>query len=185
MGSRFLAALVTSFCITLLVLAGAGYAVTELAVSAPRDVFRTGFFEFEIAPGWECSLDGTEYVCQARGAKQKGAIAVIAMKERRQDMDSLDAYEAHLRQPQQFDRSPGSTASPSVIKKVGRIRLAGKDWVEALHFASELDNFYTYYLGTVTSDVGILVTMSYREGQEGTYQKDLADMMSTLRAYQQ
>lgn len=185
MGSRFVVSLITSFLFTVMVLAGAGYAVTRLAVPPPRDVFRTGFFEFEIAPGWECSLDGTEYVCQARGEKQRGAIAVIAMKERNPKMDTLELYEDHLRKPQRNAPMGDTTVPPSVVEKVGRITLGGKTWVEALHLGSEVQNYYTYYLGTVTSDIGILVTMSHHKDQGGTYLKDLTDMMSTLRAYQQ
>lgn len=185
MGSRFVASLLTSFLVTLVALASAGYAVTQLFVPQPRDVFRTGFFEFELAPGWECGLDGTEYVCQAPGERQKGAIAVIATKERGpKSMDSLQAYEEHLRSPKR-PAIDSDNSTPSTVVRAQRIWLGGKEWVESLHFGSELPGFHTYYLATVTSHVGVLVTMSYREGGEALFLKDLTDMMATVRSYQQ
>src|SRR4051812_23549286 len=80
--ARFLIAFLTSFVATVAVLAGAGYLVTRVAVPPPRELFRTGAFEFELAPGWWCELDGTEYVCTPPGKPPHLAIAVIAMKER-------------------------------------------------------------------------------------------------------
>src|SRR5262245_9951516 len=98
-GGRFLISLLTAFLLTLAVLGGLGYAVTQTAVPPTRDVFRSAFFEFDLAPGWWCCLDGGEYVCHPPGKPPHDAIAIMAMKERN-DEDNLDAYEAHLRQPQ-------------------------------------------------------------------------------------
>ena len=63
MGSRFLTALLSSFALTLAVLGAAGYAVTVLTVPAPRELLRTAAFEFDLAPGWNCDREGTEWVC--------------------------------------------------------------------------------------------------------------------------
>lgn len=184
MGSHFLIAFLTIFCLTLGLLGGAGYGVTLLAVPPPRDVFRTGFYEFEVAPGWECDQDGTEYVCQAKGAKQKGAIAVMAMKERKAGMDSLEAYEAHLAKPQPLNGNPAASSISTIRIAPRRIMLGANEWLESLHCGSELENFCTYYLGAVTSHVGILITMSYRENEEAAYRADLTEMMKTVRMYQ-
>ena len=80
-GARFLIALLTAFSATVVVLGGAGYAVSRVAVSPMPDVFRTAAFELELAPGWWCELDGSEYVCSPPGKPPHAAIAVIAMKE--------------------------------------------------------------------------------------------------------
>lgn len=61
--SRFWAAAAATFFATVAVLASAGVAVVELAVRRPPDPFRTGSFEFSLAPGWWCETEGTEYVC--------------------------------------------------------------------------------------------------------------------------
>ena len=37
--------------------------ISQLMVPPMRDVFRTAAFEFDLATGWWCELDGSEYVC--------------------------------------------------------------------------------------------------------------------------
>lgn len=180
MGARFLTALLTAFVLTLAVLGGLGYAVTQTAVPPPRDVFRAAFFEFDLAPGWWCLLEGSEYVCHPPGKPPYDAIAVMAMKERN-DQDNLDAYEAHLRQSQ---RRNATDTQLSEIRFVKRRKIGTQEWVEALHSGSELANYNTYYLGTTTSFVGILVTMSVHEQHAEKYIRQMNDMMATLVIYQ-
>jgi hypothetical protein len=69
MGTRFLTTLLIAFLVTAVVLGGAGYTVTRIAVPTPRDVFRALAFEFDLAPGWWCELDETEYVCNTGSLK--------------------------------------------------------------------------------------------------------------------
>ena len=60
MGSRFLVSLLGTFLATLVILIGAGYVITQMTVRQPRDPFRAGSFEFDLAPGWWCELEETE-----------------------------------------------------------------------------------------------------------------------------
>lgn len=182
MGPRFFIALVSAFAVTAVLLGGAGYTATRLMVPAPRDMFRAVAFEFELANGWWCELDGSEYVCSPPEKAPRSAIAIIAMKERNKD-DSLDAYENHLRKPQAIDRD--NPESPkSLVRFVRREAIGKRDWVTALHSGSELANFDTYYLATVTSHLGILVTMSVHKDRTQVYIGQLNQMMRTLNVYQ-
>src|SRR5262245_60505081 len=171
-------ALLTAFLLTLAVLVGLGYAVTPTVAPIPRDVFRAALFEFDPAPGWWCILEGSEYVCNPPGKPPHEAIAIMAMKERN-DQDNLDAYEAHLRQPH---KSMNDTLSE--IRFVRRRKIGTQEWVEALHSGSEAANYNTYYLGTTTSFVGILVTMSVHAEHADKYIKQMNDMIATLVIYQ-
>jgi len=182
LGSRFLLSLLMTLLATVIILVGAGYAVTRLAVQQPHDPFRTGSFEFDLAPGWWCELEGTEYVCNPPGKPPYSAIAIMAVKERGND-DNLQAYEAHLRQPQAATDQAGDSKL-SVVSYVKRVRLGHVEWVEALQLGSEIPNYHTYYLATATSYLGILVTMSVHQDREATYVQQLQDMMSTLNVYQ-
>jgi hypothetical protein len=118
-GARSLMALLTTFLVTVGVLGGVGYAVTQIALSPRRDVFRAGFFEFDLAQGWWCEPDDSEYVCTPPGNPPHAAIAVIAMKERN-DKDTLGAYEEHLRQPQRAGSDEGKPGQLSEIRFVNR-----------------------------------------------------------------
>ena len=181
MSIRFLATFIVSFLLTVAILGGAGYAVSRITLAPSRDVFRTGYFEFELAQGWWCELDGTEYVCTPPGKPPRDAIAVIAMKERNKD-DTLDAYEAHLSKSQKLGE--GTNATSSVVRKLGRRAIGDHLWVEALHSGSEIANFDTYYMGTTTAGLGILVTLSARSDKAAEYIGRMNEMITTLRVYQ-
>ena len=180
-GSRFWIAAAASFLATVAVLASAGVTVIELTVRKSPDPFRTGSFEFNLAPGWWCDIEGADYVCNPPGKPPYAAIAIIAIKERGAD-DNLKAYENYLNQRKQ--PTEGASKSASVVVYVERIKLGHAEWVEALHRGSENSNYYTYYLATNTSHLGILVTMSFYKEYESKYVGQLKDMMSTLDIYQ-
>ena len=41
--------------------------------------FSSKYCEFELPPGWECALEGTEYVCQSENAdRKKESIIILA-----------------------------------------------------------------------------------------------------------
>lgn len=175
---RFVLWLVGSAALTIGALAAAGWIVAGTMTEAPREKFMTGAFEFDLAPGWSCELDGTEYVCHEGSAKRK-AVAVMAMK-RRNAQDSLEAYQKHLEQPQKTAAPAGGTAGLSEIRYVRRRTLGGKEWVESLHLGSEITGYLTYYLGTTTSSIGILVTLSVHKDHADAYVRELNEMMATL-----
>jgi hypothetical protein len=192
-GRLFLTTAMAAFMATVAILAGAGYAIVEITQSAgraithtptdqPRDLFRTGSFEFNLASGWWCELEGSEYVCDPPGKPPYAAIAIIAIKERGAD-DNLNAYENHLQQPRRLDGKAGSDAM-SVVSWIKRVKLGNEEWVEALHLGSEVPNYDTYYLATTTSHLGILVTMSVHRDRRGVYVGQLTQMMSSLNVYQ-
>jgi hypothetical protein len=182
-GARFLMALLMAFLVTLIVLGGAGYAITRIAVSPAPDIFRAAAFEFELAPGWWCELDGTEYVCSPPGKSPYAATAIIAMKERN-DQDNLKAYEDHLRQLQKPCGGSRTEPIPAEMPCITRRVIGSHEWVEAFLAGSEVPNFDTYYLGTNTAYLGILVTLSVHKDYSRQYIAQLNDMIRTLNIYQ-
>lgn len=183
MGFRFVAALLISFALTVAILGAAGFAFSMYWTPAPRDPFRTGFFEFDLAPGWSCERAGTEHVCVPPGKPPYAATAIITTKFRGAQ-DNLDAYEAHLRTPQKSAIPGKDAAARSEISYVKRRTLGSREWVEGLHLGSEVPGYYTYYLATITAQLGILVTMSVQKDREKAYGEALSDMMKTLHTYQ-
>jgi hypothetical protein len=180
--ARFLTTVVAVFIATVVLLGGAGYVVTRVAVPPARDMFRNAAFEFELAPGWSCELEETEFVCRP-GKPPHPAIVIMAMKERN-DKDTLAAYEEHLRQPKRAVGDKGEDGKLSEVRFVKRRTLGSREWVESLHAGSEIANYDTYYLATTTSYIGILVTMSVHRNQSDRYIAQLNDMMGSLSVYQ-
>jgi hypothetical protein len=176
MGTRFFLALLICFAVTAAVLGGAGYGVAELLAPARRELFRGPGFDFELARGWWCELDETEYVCTPPGKPPHEAIAIMAVKERN-SQDNLQAYEEHLKKQQ------GSGDPSNADGQVKHRMLGSQEWVEARLLGSEVPNYQTYYLATNTSYLGILVTMSAHKDRAGKYIAQLQDMMKTLNVY--
>jgi hypothetical protein len=184
-GLPFLTSAIASFLATVAIVTGAGYLLLNIHIpipGPPREVFHAGSFEFDLAPGWWCELDGSEYVCNPPGKPPFSAIAIIAIKERKTD-DNLQAYEEHLRQPQRVDNGAGKSTM-SVVSYVRRVKLGHTEWVEALHVGSEVPNYNTYYLATNTSHLAILVTMSVYKDHEDVYLRQLTEMISTFNLYE-
>ncbi len=142
--------------------------------------FNNEYLEFELPIGWECIKEGSEYVCQSTNEKrQKEAIIILAAKKRGES-DSLEKYQEHLSQPKTF-QPPGELSQVSEPKVNKVIKINGHPWVDALHLASEIPGFYTRYLATVKSDIGVAVTFSVAKDFYSTYQAVFEKVIQTLR----
>jgi hypothetical protein len=145
--------------------------------------FANQFIEFQLPDKWECQLDGTEWVCQSTDEqKKRDAIVVLAAKIKKPGMDELAVYKAHLEKPQQYQSLSGEaiTSEPKYVKEVD---ISGKPWIDSLHLQSEIPDFYTRYLATVESDLGILVTFSVRKDKYEEYGPDIDGMVKSMRAF--
>jgi hypothetical protein len=179
MSAPFLAAAALSFALTVAGMGGIGLlAARFLAPPPPLPRFIADTFEFTLAPHWICDLEDTEYVCW-KGKPPHEAIAIIAMK-RRGPEDNLAAYEKHLR-----TQRLGVNDGPSTFIEVNRRMLAGHEWVEATHLSSEVRNYITIYLATVTSQVGVLATFSIHKDYEKAGRSEMDIMMASLKIHQQ
>ena len=175
----FLLSFSVTFLLAVALIGGAATAVFSLW-QRERETFRTPYFEFELAKGWACHRDETEYVCEAKGTQKAKAVAIITLKER-SSADSLDAYLEFIRQP----RTAGALRlAPSRVHYARRIRLGDREWVESLHSGSESPNFDTYYLATTTSLVGILFTLSTHVSLREAHVDELRAMGASVRTYQ-
>ncbi len=153
-----------------------------LSLSAQAAKFANQFSEFELPPGWNCNLEGAEWVCQnADPAKRKEAIIVLAAKLKG-DQDSLDQYLTYLKATKTFTSVTGKPMK-SEPKDTKTINLNGHPWVSSLHLESEIPGFYTRYLATVKDDIGILVTYSVVKGKFQDYLKDFDNMVNTLKVF--
>ena len=146
--------------------------------------FASQYCEFELPPGWECALEGTEWVCQSSNKdRQKEAIIILAAKIRG-PQDSLDEYQAYLKSTKTY-KLPGGKTQVSEPKVVEPKTINGHQWVDALHLASEVPGFYTRYLATVKEDLGVAVTLTVVKDLYSQYQSIFDKIVSTLRVFRQ
>ncbi len=152
--------------------------------SAHAKKFASQYCEFELPPGWNCALEGTEWVCQSSNkARKKEAIIILAAKIRG-EQDSLDQYQSYLKSTKTF-KLPGGKTQVSEPKYTELKTINNHRWVDSLHLASEVPGFYTRYLATVKEDLGVAVTLSVAKDLYGSYQGVFDKIVATLRVFRQ
>lgn len=150
--------------------------------SAHAAKFTNQFVEFELPPKWQCSLEGAEWVCQSTDEdKKKDAIIVLAAKLKG-DQDSLDQYLDYLKKPKSYTSVTGKPVK-SDPKYAKSLEINTQPWVDSLHLESEIPGFYTRYLATVKSDIGVLVTYSINKNKYQQYLNDFETMVKTLKVF--
>jgi hypothetical protein len=156
--------------------------VFNSALHAKR--FSSKYCEFELPAGWDCALEGSEYVCQSENVDRKKESIIILAAKIRGEQDNLDEYMAYLKKSKDYNL-PGGKKQVSEPKNVKLTTINDHRWVDALHLASEVPGFYTRYLATVKEDLGVAVTFSVSKDLYSTYQPIMDKLASTLRVFRQ
>lgn len=146
--------------------------------------FTNKYCEFELPSGWECALEGAEWVCQSENPERRKESIIILAAKTRGEQDNLDEYMAYLKKTKEYNL-PGGKKQVSEPKNTKLTRINDQQWVDALHLASEVPGFYTRYLATVKEDLGIAVTFSVTKDLYATYQPIIDKLVSTLRVFRQ
>lgn len=146
--------------------------------------FTNQYCEFELPSGWECSLEGSEWVCQHSNEQSKKEAIIILAAKIKGPQDSLSEYMAYLKTPKSFVL-PGGKKQTSEAKYAKSKKINGQNWVDALHMASEVPGFYTRYLATIKEDLGIAVTFSVAKDFYHAYSPLFDKIISSLRVFRQ
>jgi LPXTG-motif cell wall-anchored protein len=155
-----------------------------LSFSAQAKRFTNQYIEFELPAGWECSLEGTEWVCQSENEDRKKEAIIIMAAKIRGENDSLDEYQAYLNQKKTY-ALPGGSTQVSEPKYTKVININDQRWIDALHLASEIPGFYTRYMATVKEDLGVAVTFSVGKDLYATYQPIFDKIIESMRVFRQ
>lgn len=164
--------------IALLLLTGM-LALTPLTASAKT--FRNAYVSFDLTDRWDCTLEQTEWVCRtgAGAGDNREAIIILTAKEVG-PTDSLSAYEQHLKTPRSIFSRTGA-AIQSQILKVEQRKINDHQWVDGMHLASEIPNYYTRYLATTKDKIAVLVTFSAHKVHYSKYSSDFYKAIESLR----
>lgn len=152
------------------------------STSAFAKSFTNEYIQFELPPGWQCMLEGSEYVCQSDNADRKKEAIIILAAKKRGPQDSLAQYQAYLKKTKTY-QLPGAKTQRSEPKSVTTRDINNQQWVDALHLASEVPGFYTRYLATTKADIGVAVTFSVTKSMYAAY-KDMFDaVIKSMRVF--
>lgn len=163
-------------------LAVGGLAVANFLMPAPANIYRTSIYDITLPKGWTCRMEGSELVCTPPELPHH-AVLIATMKYRDTTRDTLEAYSAHLENPIALDLPDGKTMT-STVEQVGSTVINGRTWVEATHLNSEVKNYRTHYLATLTAQIAILITFSSYRDEFEIYQPVLKQMVSSINIYQ-
>lgn len=155
-----------------------------LTQSVFAKTFTSQFTEFELPTGWECALEGSEWVCQSENKDRKKEAIIILAAKYRGEQDSLDQYQAYLKQPKSFTL-PGGKTQVSEAKSVTVKEINSQRWIDALHLASEVPGFYTRYLATVKDNLGIAITFSVAKDHYDAYLDIFEKIIATIKVFDQ
>ena len=146
--------------------------------------FTSQYCQFELPTGWECALEGTEWVCQSVNEERKKEAIIILAAKVRGKKDSLEQYLAYLKKTKTFSMPNGKTqvSDPKYAKLTP---INDHRWIDSLHLASEVPGFYTRYMATVKEDLGIAVTFSVSKNHYDSYRNIFDRVIQTLRVFRQ
>jgi LPXTG-motif cell wall-anchored protein len=154
-------------------------ALTSQPVQAK--LFQNSYVSFELPANWDCTLDGTEWVCVSKFAKQaKEAIIILTAKEAGAT-DSLISYKAHINTPRSLPDNKGKMVPSKVLALPKERLIANHTWVDGMHLGSEINSYYTRYLATIKDKLAILITLSAHKDHYTKYSSDFLKAVESLR----
>lgn len=139
------------------------------------------FLQFELPLGWDCFLEGTEYICQSSDKKRAKEAAIVFAAKPKSAEDSLANYQIYLKKPKSLQTKQGQfTSDPKFTKS----KMINKQlWIDALHMASEIPGFYTRYLATIKEDLAVAVTFSASKDHFKLYNPVFDKVIESLRVF--
>ena len=144
--------------------------------------FTNQYIQFELPIGWECKLEGTEWVCQSSNDNRKKEAIIIMAAKIRGSQDSLAHYQGYLQKVKTF-KIPGGPTQVSEPKYTKVAKISDHQWIDSLHLASEIPGFYTRYMATVISDLGVAVTFSVAKDYYDSYQELFDRVIQTMKVF--
>lgn len=164
-------------------LLAAAFALVSLVPQGARAArFTNQFVEFELPPQWQCNLEGAEWVCQSSNEEKKRDAIIVLAAKLKGDQDSLDQYLAYLKGTKNYTSVQGRPVK-SDPKYAKIVQINEHAWVDSLHLESEVPGFYTRYIATVKSDIGVLVTYSINKAKYQDYLDQFDNMVKTLKVF--
>jgi hypothetical protein len=144
-------------------------------------VWRNSYLSFEIPDAWKCNLENTEWICRAEADKEsKEAIIVLTAKEVG-PMDTFDAYLSHLNAPQTSSYKGAAGVLSKVVYPPKKVMINDQPWIDGLHMASEVPNYFTRYLATIKDKIAVLFTCSAHKDYYTKYSQDFFKAVQSLR----
>lgn len=152
-----------------------------LTSTAHAKAFRNAYISFELPPGWNCTLEQTEWVCRSESSKESKEAVIILTAKEVGPTDSMQLYETHLNSPISLALKSGGNAESKVVYKAKNVQVNDQPWIDGLHMGSEVQNYFTRYLATIKGKIAVLITFSAHKQYYAKYSQDFFKAVMSLR----
>jgi len=143
-------------------------------------LFQNSYVSFELPPRWDCSSEGTEWICRSQ-IKQDSQTAIIILTAKEVGpSDGLTQYQSYLKETKVIP-NPNGKPTRSELKGVKIRKINGQDWVDGLQLGSEIPTYYTRYLATTKDSIAVLVTFSAHKRFYTKFSNDFFNAILSLR----
>jgi hypothetical protein len=147
---------------------------------ASAKIFKNAYIQFELPEQWNCTPEGTEWVCSSvNKIDSKESIIIMTAKEVG-PQDTFLAYQNYLKMPKKIFNVAGKPVM-SQIKNVRLRKINDQQWVDSLHLGSEIPGYYTRYVATIKDKLAILVSLSAFANHYTRYSNDFFRAVESLR----
>ena len=127
--------------------------------------------DLHLGRDWRCSAEGADTICRPVGSLDELKKVIIWSAKEKGPNDSLENYRQHLSEIKKWKSKFLNVTSVPISSRI--VNLNGRDWVDAVQFNSEVRNYTTRYLATVTENRAILVTLSARKESFKDFEREL------------
>lgn len=157
-----------------------------LVISPPAEAktFANQFVEFEIPQGWDCSLEGIEWVCRALDPAKSGAGMIKA--------SAALTEKAVLRSGASFDQrlvysdAKGQEITQALgwkLKSSRPISIAATTWIDKVYTKDDDSKQYGRFLRTSVEDIDILISFLVPKADLEAFRPQMEKAIKSLRGF--
>jgi len=144
--------------------------------------FTNEYLSFDLPENqWACVNLKKNWVCKPKNKEDSTQAAIIINAKIAGPEDTLAIYYNHLSQPKMMTTQNTGTPKPSQVLQIKNRTIGPQEWVESLHYESEVPGFYTLYLATRAGALSVLVTLSASKRSEQKFNVIFANAVQSLR----
>jgi hypothetical protein len=143
------------------------------------DVISYGPVTMTLPAGWNCTIDDPNYICLDEAQGQQKSSAVVISYKRRSAEDNLTIYKDQLSRPRQIQVD--ELYKQSEVRQVSEVLLSETTWVSGTHLNSEIQDYITQYLATISGDWAVLISISVHQNNYNTLYPPLQAAAQSIR----
>jgi len=125
------------------------------------NVINHGPVTMTLPAGWDCTVDEPNLVCLDQAQSQQKSSAVVISYKRKSAEDNLTIYKDQLARPRQIQVD--ELFKQSEVRQVSEVLLSETTWASGTHLNSEIEDYITHYLATISGDWAILISLSVHQ----------------------